>query len=169
MATPAAIIIFGAAVRPDGTPSNALRLRVEAAAFAGEAMELLPLYIPTGAVGRHGPAEAEVMAALLRRHGVPPDRIVEERTARDTLSSAVACAGILRTRGHDGPVFAASNAYHLPRCRMLMRLAGFPAGGIAPDGPASRHWRRRWFWRLREVLAFPYDLVLITWHRLRGR
>lgn len=169
MAAQAAIVIFGAAVRPDGTPSNALRLRVEAAAEAGEAMEPRPLYIPTGAIGRFGPAEAEVMARLLRALGVAPERIVEERSARDTLSSAFACAAILRARGHQGPVFAASNAYHLPRCRMLLRACGWSSGGIAPPGPASRHWRRRWFWRLREVLAFPYDLMLVAWHRLRGR
>lgn len=167
MAAPAAIIIFGAAVRPDGTPSNALRMRVDAAARAGEVMDPPPLYIPTGAVGRHGPAEAEVMAGLLRRAGVPPERIVEERTARDTLASAIACAAILRARRHDGPVFAASNGYHLPRCRMLLAACGWPAGGIAPDGPAARRWQRRWFWRLRETLAFPWDLMLVAWHRLR--
>jgi len=169
MGAPAAIIIFGAAVRPDGLPSNALRRRVEAAARAGEAMDPKPLYLPTGGVGRHGPAEAEVMARLLRATGVPAARIVEEPTATDTLSSVRACAAILRVRGHDGPVFAASNAYHLPRCRMLLLLSGWRAGGIAPQVPASRDWRRRWFWRLREVLAFPYDLALVAWHRLRGR
>lgn len=168
MAAPAAIVIFGAAVRPDGSPSNALRNRVEAALRAGEAMAPPPLYIPTGAIGRHGPAECAVMAALLRAAGVPAERIVEEPTARDTLSSAIACAAILRARGHAGPVIAASNAYHLPRCRMLLRACGWKAGGIAPPGPASRHWRRRWFWRCREALAFPYDLMLVAGRRLRG-
>lgn len=168
MAAPPAIIIFGAAVRPDGSPSNALRNRVEAAARAGEAMDPRPLYIPTGAVGRHGPAEAAVMARLLGAAGVPATRIVEEPTATDTLSSVRACAAILRARRHEGAVFAVSNAYHLPRCRLLLRLAGWPAGGIAPPGPASRHWRRRWFWRLREGLAMPYDLGLMAWHRVRG-
>ena len=163
----AAIIIFGAAVRPDGTPSNALRRRVEAAAAHGEALPTPPLYIPTGGVGRHGPAEAEVMARLLTALGVERDRIIEERTATDTLSSVLACAAMLSERGHRGPIVAASNAYHLPRCRMLLRLAGWPAQGVAPPGPASTRFTKRWYWRGREALALPWDLLLITGHRLR--
>ncbi|HYF07480.1 MAG TPA: YdcF family protein [Acetobacteraceae bacterium] len=162
----ATIIIFGAAVRPDGAPSTALRRRVEAAARFGEGLADTPFYIPTGAVGRHGPAEAEVMAALLRALGVPAERIIEERTGTDTLSSVRACAAILRARGHRGPVVAASHAYHLPRCRLLLRMAGWPARGVASEGPASARWSRRWYWRLREVPAVPYDAALMLWHGL---
>ena len=156
-------------MRPDGRPSNALRRRVEAAADHGEALDPPPLYLPTGAKGRHGPAEATVMAALLAARGVPPERILEEPTARDTLSSALACVALLRACGHAGPVLAASNAYHLPRCRLLLRLAGRQAGAIAPDGPAARDWRRRWFWRLREVPALPWGVVRMLWVRLARR
>ena len=112
MAAPV-IIIFGAAVRHDGTPSRALRDRVEAALRLGARLDG-PLYMPTGGIGRHGPAEAEVMAALLRDSGVPPDRIQPEPTARNTLGSVRACAALLT--GFCGRVYAATNAYHLPRC-----------------------------------------------------
>ena len=71
-----AIVIFGAAVRPDGSPSPTLRRRVEAAAAFGAGLPA-PLYVPTGGKGRHGPAESAVMEALLREHGVPPERILE--------------------------------------------------------------------------------------------
>lgn len=128
-----------------------------------------PLYLPTGARGRFGDAEARVMAAILRDRGVPEARIVEEDTGTDTLSSVRASAAILRRLGHAGPVFAASNAYHLPRCRLLLRIAGFPAGGIAPEGPAAQRLSQRWYWRLREVPALPYDAALMLWHRLRGQ
>src|SRR5205823_2589452 len=53
----AAIIIFGAAVRPDGSASPTLRRRVEAAARLGARLEA-PLYLPTGARGRFGAAES---------------------------------------------------------------------------------------------------------------
>ena len=165
-----AIVIFGAAVRPDGSASPALRRRVEAATAFGAGLPA-PLYVPTGGQGRHGPAESAVMAALLRERGVSPDRILEEPTGTDTLSSVLACAALLRARGHAGsgrPVFAATSGYHLPRCLLLLRLAGLPASPVPPP-EADPSWPRRWYWRLREAPALPYDAALMLAARLRGR
>lgn len=161
------IVIFGAAVRPDGSASPALRRRVEAAALFGAGLSA-PLYVPTGGEGRFGPAESTVMAGLLRAGGVPPERILEEPTGTDTLSSVLACAALLRERGHAGPVFAATSGYHLPRCLLLLRLAGLPARPVPPP-EADPSWPRRWYWRLREAPALPYDAALMLAARLRGR
>ncbi len=163
------IVIFGAAVRHDGSASPALRRRVEAAAAFGAGLPA-PLYVPTGARGRFGPAESAVMAALLRERGVPPGRILEEPTGTDTLSSVLACAALLRARGRagGGPVFAATSGYHLPRCLLLLRLAGLPASPVPPPEP-DPSWPRRWYWRLREAPALPYDAALMLAARLRGR
>jgi uncharacterized SAM-binding protein YcdF (DUF218 family) len=161
-----AVVIFGAAVRPDGQPSATLRRRVEAAARFGVTLDR-PLYLPTGGIGRYGPAESAVMARLLREAGVAPADIAEEPTGTDTFSSAVACTRLLRARGHQGPVFAASSAYHLPRCVLLLRLAGLPTHACpAPPHPAATGRWKRWYWRLREVPALPYDAVLVLWARV---
>lgn len=162
-----AIIIFGAAVRPDGSASPALRRRVEAAAAFGAGLPA-PLYVPTGGQGRFGPPESTVMATLLRERGVPPGRILEESTGTDTFSSVLACAALLRERGHTGPVFAATSGFHLPRCRLLLRLAGLPARSVPPP-EADPSLPRRWYWRLREAPALPYDAALMLAARLRGR
>ena len=161
------IIIFGAAVRPDGSASPALLRRVEAAAAFGAGLPA-PLYVPTGAKGKFGPPESSVMAALLRERGVPPGRILEEPTGTDTLSSVLACAALLRDRCRGGPVFAATSGYHLPRCLLLLRLAGLSARAVPPPG-ADPSWPRRWYWRLREAPALPYDAALMLAARLRGR
>lgn len=164
-----AIIIFGAGVRPDGQPSPTLRRRVEAALRFGATLPA-PLYVPTGGLGRHGPAEATVMAQLLRAAGVPAARIAEEPTGTDTFSSAIACTRLLRARGHRGPVWAASSAYHLRRCVLLLRLAGLPARAAPPPPfPASSRFRARWYWRLREIPALPFDAALMLAARARGR
>jgi uncharacterized SAM-binding protein YcdF (DUF218 family) len=164
----AAIVIFGAAVRPDGSASPTLRRRVQAAARLGARLPDA-VYIPTGARGRFGPAESRVMADLLQSLGVPADRILEEPTGTDTLSSALACAALLRRRGHAGPVYAATSRFHLPRCLLLLRLLGLPARPVPIGGSAGAEgWRRRWYWRLREVPAIPYDAALALWSRLRG-
>ncbi len=119
-----AIVIFGAAVRADGAASTALRRRVEAAVACGRTMPDA-LYVPTGGVGRYGPAEAEVMARLLRDFGVAEAAILRESTATDTLSSVRAVRRLLG--GRHAPVYAATSAYHLPRCLLLRRRAGRPA------------------------------------------
>jgi uncharacterized SAM-binding protein YcdF (DUF218 family) len=157
------IIIFGAAVRPDGGPSLTLRRRVQAAVRFGATLPD-PLYMPTGGQGRHGPPESVVMARLLQDLGVPADAVRQETTAVDTLSSARACATLLR--GHRGPVWAASSGYHLPRCVMLLRLMGLPARA-APPPEAAMDWRDRWWWRAREGAALPVDLALGLWARFR--
>lgn len=166
---PAAIVIFGAAVRPDGQPSSALRRRVEAAARYGATLNA-PLFMPTGAVGRHGPSEASVMARLLREHGVDAGRIVLEETGVNTIGSVRACARLLRVRGHRGRVYAASSSYHLLRCLLLLRIAGFDALICPPPpGPAATGLRARWYWRLREIAALPVDVALMLWLRATRR
>ena len=139
------VVIFGAAVRPDGQPSRALRQRVEAAFACGGPAAT---YLPTGAVGRYGASEAAVMAALLATLGVPEGQVILEETGVDTLSSARACARLLR--GRAGPVRVATSGYHMARCRMLLRRFGV-ATAPCPPPPASQRWRTRWFWRLREA------------------
>jgi uncharacterized SAM-binding protein YcdF (DUF218 family) len=162
------ILIFGAAVRPDGKPSTALRQRVDAAlAFARHHPEAR--FIPTGAVGRTGPSEASVMACLLMKSGVRGDRILLEETGTDTLSSVRAIYRLLREQGPPGRVMVATSAYHLPRCLTLLCLFGIAARPCPPTRePAARSWKR-WYWRLREVPALPYDAVLALWARLTGR
>ncbi len=163
------IVIFGAAVKRGGVPSAALEQRVRAA-LGCAARNPGAWFLPTGGVGRHRPSEAAVMARLLRQAGVEPARIVPEENATDTLSSARACARLLRARGHRGRVLVATSTYHLPRCLALLRLAGFDARGCRPfAGPASHRFSVRWFWRLREAVALPYDLAIGVWLRALGR
>ncbi len=151
-------MIFGAAVRPDGSPSPTLRLRVEAAAaFGGQHNP--SHYIPTGAKGRYGPSEARVMADLLQDFGVPQERITLEETATNTLRSALAAARLLRqlSQSRNGKIYAASSLYHLPRCCLLLRLAGCPARPVPPpqaNSPQAYGW-------LREAAALPVDVLII--------
>ena len=157
------IIIFGAAVRSDGQPSGALQGRIEAALETGRRLAH-PVYMPTGGQGRYGRPEADVMADVLIENGVAPEAIERERTATNTMRSALACARLLS--GSRAPAYVATSAYHMPRCLLLLRLAGVRArSGCVPPESASRSWRKRWLWRLREVPAIPVDAALIL--RLR--
>jgi uncharacterized SAM-binding protein YcdF (DUF218 family) len=155
------IVIYGAAVRPDGSPSTAMRRRVRSAYSFGR-HQADPLYIPTGGIGRFGASEASVMARILRGLDVPEENILLEDTGISTLTSVLAVDGILRVLGHRGPVYAASSAYHLPRCMLLMLLSGMDAWACpARASPASRIFRKRWYWRLREAIALPVDVLVM--------
>ena len=126
------MVIFGAAVRPDGRPSGALRGRVEAALETGQRL-VDPIYMPTGGQGRYGRPEADVMAEALIAAGVPDAAIWRERTAVNTMRSALACARLLA--GSRARVYVATSTYHMVRCVLLLRLAGVRARpGRAPAG-----------------------------------
>ena len=163
------ILIFGAAVRPDGQPSPALRQRVEAA-LACARRHPGACFIPTGGVGRHGPSEASVMARLLMESGIQREKIVIEEAGRDTLSSVRAIRRLLAKQDSDRHILVATSAYHLPRCIALLCLSGIPSMRCKPfSASAATHWRKRWYWRLREIPALPYDAFLVLWLRLWRR
>jgi len=163
------ILIFGAAVRPDGKASVTLQHRVEAALACARGNTEVR-FIPTGAIGRYGPSEASVMAGLLTESGVRSERILLEETGSDTLSSVRAVCRLLRDHPSRGPVMVATSAYHLPRCLILLCLFGMAAQPCPPPRmPAAASRWQRWYWRLREVPALPYDAALALWFRLTER
>lgn len=155
------VIVFGAAVRPNGKPSAALRKRImTAAAWARD--HPTSIVMPTGAVGDSGPAEAEVIKRALIEAGIPARRIVLECRGRDTLESVRYCDALLRLRGDCARVICCTSRYHQPRCALLLRLLGYKA--VSPPVSHSRgRLRRRTYGRLlaKELIALPYDAMLL--------
>lgn len=72
------LVILGAAVRQDGTPSGSLSRRVEGALAFARSVGCAK-FLATGGVGRHGPAEALVIRQLLRAGGIRDEDILVER------------------------------------------------------------------------------------------
>lgn len=164
-----AIVIFGAAVHRGGRPSRMLTRRVQAAYLLGRKLDN-PLYVATGGVGQFHPSEAAVMRRLLMRANVAQDRVIMDETATDTLSSVRAVRRLLDEHEFQGTVYVATSQFHMPRCMMLMRLAGFrPLPCPPPRSAASRRFFKRWFWRLREIPALPMDVTMTLFLRLFGR
>ena len=158
------VAIFGAAVWPGGRPSPSLVRRIGYGLAAAEA-EPQAWILCSGAVGRYGPSEAEVMAQALTAAGVAPERIVRDEASRDTLQSAAAVARFVRDTGVLRCVVC-SDRYHLPRIRLLLRLLGVmsEACPTAPGtgGAGAAYWARM---SLREALALPYDAALALLRR----
>ena len=159
------IIVFGAAVRPNGRPSLALRRRIAgAAAWARE--QPSAMIMPTGGAGTHGPADAAVMKRALVEAGIPARRIVPECEGRDTLESIRLCDRLLRKRGDCERVVVCTSRYHQPRCALLFRLLGYRVVS-ARMATGRGHLRRRTYGRMlaREALALPYDAMLLLARR----
>jgi vancomycin permeability regulator SanA len=160
------LVIMGAAVKPDGSPSGAMRRRVEGALALGQSSPD-PFYVTTGGVGRWGPPEADVMKAELQARGVPASRIATETASDDTLSSVVNCARIIREHGKPDGVFVCSDRYHIARCRWLFRLVGIPTRSANMPSGRSANGILRWsYYYAREIFAMPVDTLILLVHRL---
>jgi len=157
------IAIFGAAVRPDG-PSPSLLRRI---GYGREAARAHPQarVLCSGGVGRFGPSEASVMVERLVAEGVAAERLIADEASLDTLQSVAVAARWARRLGAPR-VIVCSDAYHVPRIRLMLALLGVPTtpGPALPGtGGASL-----WYWlrmSLREAVAIPYDCAIVLARR----
>ncbi len=156
------MVVFGAAVRPDGTPSATLARRVGYAAAVAENDPRVDLFL-SGGVGRFPPSEASVMARLLAGT-LHPDRLIEDDESDDTLQTVRAAARFAHAHGYR-EILSCTDAYHQPRVTMLFRLWGLRSRPVR----LPRRGPRRLAWRMiaREGAAIPYDLVAGLYARSR--
>lgn len=160
------LVIFGAGVRDDGTPSGTLRRRCEhAVAVAGRIAT--PVFLATGGGSRGGPTEASVVRDLLVERGVAPSRILLEEDARDTLESVRFCTRLLRSRTDVDRILVCSSSYHNPRCVLLFRLAGFDSAAepMVSDRP-SIGWVKWLSYVAKEYVVTPWDAAILVTLRL---
>ena len=159
------IAIFGAAVLPRG-PSPSLLRRIGYGLAAARANPEAAV-LCSGGVGRFGPSEASVMVERLSAEDVAPDRLIADEESLDTLQSVVAACR-WRHRLDASHVIVCSDAYHVPRIRLMLGLLGVAsaAGPRLPGrgGSSRAHWTRM---TLREGLAIPYDLAIVLARRRR--
>lgn len=166
MSAPPLIVIFGAAVRPDGRPSAALLRRI---AYGFEAAQAHPdaLVVCSGGVGRVGPSEASVMVDVLARAGLARERLLADEASLDTLQTAVMAARKVHAEGWTSAL-AVSDGYHLPRIRLLLAMLGVrSASGPRPGGFPRGPWSHRLGMSLREAMAIPYDMAIVAVRRRR--
>ena len=155
--SPPLIVIFGAAVRPDGSPSEALLRRIASGLEAARQHPGSPI-LCSGGAGPRGPSEAAIMAQYLAAAGVEPERLILDEASLSTLANVAATARQVAHGGHPH-VVACSDAYHLPRIRLLLRLAGVDCEpGPAGQGPPLGHHLAM---SLREAAAIVHNLASV--------
>ncbi|MBR3928071.1 MAG: YdcF family protein [Clostridia bacterium] len=123
------IIVLGAKILPDGTPSNTLQYRLDAAKKAFDQNRAAAI-IATGGQGRdENEAEAIAMKRYLIRKGVPHSRIFEETASKNTIENLRNAKRIMDENGFKTALIATTD-YHMDRAMLIARRLSIPAGAV---------------------------------------
>jgi uncharacterized SAM-binding protein YcdF (DUF218 family) len=153
-----AIVVLGARVYADGTPSEALAERVlTAASLYREG--LAPRLVVSGGTGESGHSEARVMRAIAMRAGVPAEAIIVDPDGVSTEATADNFEAIARRHGIR-TVLAVSHYHHLPRIKLLFTRRGLPCFTVRAD-EGETLLRGTPYYVLRETAA-------LSWAFLKG-
>lgn len=147
-----AIVVLGASVYGDGTPSDILADRLEVAADLYKAGAATTI-IASGDNNTSHYNESDAMKNYLVKLGVPEENIEVDPKGLDTYSS------IYRAYFEYGAekMIIVSQAYHLYRALMISDLLGANSLGVAADKGAYDNQAQ---YSLRDVLARDKDFVI---------
>lgn len=148
-----ALIVLGAQVKADGTPSVQLGLRVKAAYAAWQKHPCM--IVTCGGQGADEPRpEGDVMRELLIALGVPEQQIISEPASTNTRQN-LRNAKVLLAGQELRMVGIVTSDYHVPRALMLAADEGLTATGIpAPTKP--EYWLKN---HVREALSWIKYIV----------
>ena len=127
------LVVLGAAVGPGGVASPTLKRRTD---WAGRLFKRggCDVIVLSGGMGRHGPAEADVMAAMLLAADIPESRLVLDRAAFVTLDTAAFAARMPHAAKRH--FVAVTDLYHAPRTWLAFRAFRLQ---VAVDSPPLGH------------------------------
>ncbi len=146
-----AIVVLGAGLRPDGTPSTYLRRRLRAAAdlYANGAA---PTVILSGDAHEQGDGttydEPASMRAWILDLGVPDDALVLDREGFDTTAT---CRRAREVYGASTAVVVTQD-YHLRRALFSCARAGLDGVGVGVSATSTTPLKWAW-WHVRELPA----------------
>lgn len=111
------IIIHGCGLKPDGTPSNILRARVDKAIKVYKRYGGKPYIIPSGGQGRDEViSEAQSMTNYMVSKGIPIEKIIMEDKSTTTMENLIYSKKILDQRKGKKKIALVTSNYHVYRC-----------------------------------------------------
>ncbi len=143
-----ALIVLGARVLPDGTPSEALVARVERGVQLFQQGLAPRLVISGGGAGET--SEAAIGRELALRAGVPESACLIETKSGSTFANAVHSVELLRPLGVTR-VFVVTDDFHAFRAAAHFQRAGFDVEVVSVRRALA--FDSRLWWTLREVVA----------------
>lgn len=155
----AAIVILGAGVYPDGSPSDAMRARMEHGLRLYE-QGLAPLVVVSGGERVGPPAEAHLMREWLVESGVPIESIIVEDQSLTTQQNAAYVAPLLHERSVE-TILLVTSPFHQWRAERIFEEAGFEVYlSPPPDDPAEERRLVRPYFLVRESAVTIIYLLL---------
>jgi uncharacterized SAM-binding protein YcdF (DUF218 family) len=160
-----AIIVLGCNIVGSVGPSPCISARAEHAAdLYGRG--LAPWVIATGGPVQGSTTEAEVLAYVLERDGVPHDAIIQEQRALNTIQNMEYSQEIMRERGWSSAILV-TEPFHIKRAALIARDDGmtiYPSPAVNSINWQS--WPVRVFSVLRDTLSLMlYQVKSLVGHR----
>ena len=148
------ILVLGAGVRPDGTPSHMLedRLRGAVALYEAGVSDVLLL---SGDNSGEDYDEVSAMVKYCLEHGVPESAIVRDDIGFSTSESVY---NTVRTLGYRD-IIVVTQEYHLYRAMYMIKRMGADADGFATDYRAYSMQIKR---DVREYVARCKDFLKVN-------
>ena len=148
------ILVLGAGVRPDGTPSHMLedRLRGAVALYEAGVSDVLLL---SGDNSGEDYDEVSAMVKYCLEHGVPESAIVRDDIGFSTSESVY---NTVRTLGYSD-ILVVTQEYHLYRAMYMVKRMGADADGFATDYRAYSMQIKR---DVREYVARCKDFLKVN-------
>ncbi|PIY18346.1 hypothetical protein COZ14_00480 [Candidatus Dojkabacteria bacterium CG_4_10_14_3_um_filter_Dojkabacteria_WS6_41_9] len=143
---PKTAMVLGAAVYPGGTPSSALRERLETAVALYKAGKVDRILV-SGAHEANSYDEPKAMKATLVESGIPEEAIISDNNGFRTFDSCRRA----KSEFEISELLVISQGFHLPRALFLCRSVGIQATGVYSVGSFSTYYSR-WY-TLREIAA----------------
>lgn len=125
-------LVLGAGLRANGSPSPALRARLDDAVALFE-RDTVRAILVSGDNGTVDHDEPTAMRDYLVTHGIPSSKVVLDYAGFSTWDSCVRAKEVFGVRH----VLVVTQQFHLPRAVFLCRHAGLDANGAAADHAES--------------------------------
>jgi SanA protein len=150
-------VIFGAGIRPDGTPSKYLKDRLDAGIFLYNNQKVKRILL-SGDNGHKSYDELQVMKDYCVKAGVPKRDIFVDYAGFDTYSTVYRAKDLFKV---DNAIMV-TQAYHLKRALFLCRNLNIDAVGFAADNGGYQLAAKN---KLREQLALVKCFVDVNRNR----
>jgi vancomycin permeability regulator SanA len=141
------VLVLGAGLRPDGTPSTFLARRLDMARELFEAGKVEVILV-SGDASRKDYDEPTAMHDWLVAHGVPAQRVVRDYAGLDTHDSCFRARNVF---GVDRAIVVTQD-YHLRRALFSCAAAGLDAVGVGVSAASVEPAKAVWY-RVREMPA----------------
>ena len=152
-----AIVVPGASVLADGTPSTILQDRLDTAVALYQA-GAAPTILVSGSSSDDGYCEALAMANYLVAQGIPESAIVQDYSGESTYATMWRASNVFGFAN----VIVATQAYHLPRCIFCAQGLGMTALGV--EAGAGHTYNDQTYYSAREFVSNVKDAWQILSH-----